>query len=282
MPSALDSKNMQVTMTDTEYRRIRDLARRFSGIKMSEDKRDLLMNRLARRLRECDVRTYTQYCDVLESNDSEVEQFTNAITTNLTSFFREQHHFDFLKQKLIPELLTRKHTDRVIRVWSAGCSTGEEPYSLAMTFREAVPEHAGYDVRILATDLDSDALARAKSGVYSNERIEGLSSEQRKRWFLRGKGANNGLVRVKPDLAQSISFRQLNLHGPWPFKGPIDIIFCRNVVIYFDKPTQKELFKRYAETLSPNGHLFIGHSESLFNVSNDFELLGNTIYRLNP
>jgi len=169
-------------------------------------------------------------------------------------------------------------TDRRLRCWSAGCSTGEEPYSIAMVLRETLPEQ-GWDTRILATDLDSDVVAKAQRGVYAQERVNGISPERLRRWFLRGKGNNDGMVQVRPPLRELIAFRQLNLMHEWPISGPLDFIFCRNVVIYFDKPTQKVLFDRYAELLPVGGHLFIGHSESLFKVSDRFKLIGKTIYR---
>ncbi|MDX1352473.1 MAG: protein-glutamate O-methyltransferase CheR, partial [Thiomicrorhabdus sp.] len=164
-----------------------------------------------------------------------------------------------------------------IRIWSAGCSTGEEPYSIAIILKETVP--AGWDAKVIATDLDSNVVATGQRGVYQIDRLKGVTEERKKRWFLRGTGSQEGLVKVKPELQSMIEFGQLNLMGDWPIKDSIDVIFCRNVVIYFDKPTQTKLFNRYADRLPDNGHLFIGHSESLYKVSNRFELLGQTIYK---
>lgn len=205
-------------------------------------------------------------------------QFVNAITTNLTAFFREVHHFDYLATTLLPALLQDK-VRRRLRLWSAGCSTGEEPYSLAMVVRETLPASVGWDTKILATDIDSNVLATARLGVYSTERASGLSPQHLQRWFRRGTGANAGLMRVVPALQELITFRQLNLMHDWPLRGPFDIIFCRNVAIYFDKATQRRLFDRFADQLDRQGYLFVGHSESLSAITERFELLGKTIYR---
>ncbi len=267
------------TLNNKEFKRLQELAHRFSGIKMSEDKRDLLYNRLVKRVDSLSLSTFDQYCDHLEAHGDEEQIFVNSITTNLTSFFREQHHFDMLAQSVFPDVLTKNNDTRRLRIWSAGCSTGEEPYSIAMTVREHIPDTAGYDVRILATDLDTEVLEKCRKGVYVEERIESLSPMQKKRFFQRGTGKNSGTVRAKRELRDMITFKQLNLLEEWPMSGPFDIIFCRNVVIYFDKDTQRRLFARYAQLMAPNGYLFIGHSESLFKVSEEFKLLGNTAYQ---
>ena len=172
----------------------------------------------------------------------------------------------------------RQH-ERRIRVWSAGCSTGEEPYSLAMTFAENMPVNENWDVKILATDLDTNVIATAKAGLYNEERMTGVSNSRIKRWFLRGRGEHSGSVRVRPEIRDYITFKQLNLMGDWPMRGQFDVIFCRNVVIYFDKPTQAVLFDRYANYLKDDGYLFVGHSESLFKVTKRFDLIGHTTYR---
>ena len=226
--------------------------------------------------------SFRDYCRLLESRDSdELVNFINAITTNLTAFFREPHHFEYLSSTLLPELMRYNDASRRLRIWSAGCSSGEEPYSIAMTVRETIPETAGWDVRILATDLDTNMVERARSGIYSEERVASLPRQRLKRWFLRGKGEHQGKVRVRPELQSMITFRQLNLLHDWPFSGPFDIIFCRNVVIYFSKDTQRVLINRYADITHPKSALFLGHSESLFKVSDRFDLVGNTIYRRN-
>ncbi len=264
--------------TDRDFYRIRDLVKQHAGITLTDAKKDMVYSRLSRRLRHLGITSFSEYCQLVEDETSgELVNFTNSVTTNLTAFFREQHHFDYLSSTLLPRLRKEKAHSRRLRIWSAGCSTGEEPYSLAMTLLENLPAHEKWDVKILATDLDSNVLDTAQRGIYNMDRIKGISNQRLKRWFLKGKH-NKDAVRVSPELQQLISFRQLNLLRPWPFHGPFDFIFCRNVVIYFDKPTQKVLFERYADMLEMNSHLFIGHSESLFKVTDRFKLIGQTIY----
>lgn len=265
--------------TDRDFRYIQRVVREHSGIVLSDTKRNMVYSRLARRLRELRLQRFSDYLNLLERDeDGELGQFINAMTTNLTAFFRENHHFEFLSGTVVPEVASRS-VGRRMRVWSAGCSTGEEPYSLAITLQEATGGLAGWDARILATDLDTRVIATGERGVYREDRIEGLDHGRRQRWFLKGRGASAGMVRVSTELQDMIRFRQLNLLRPWPMKGPFDVIFCRNVVIYFDKDTQRVLFDRFADLMTDGGYLFIGHSESLFKVSDRFELLGNTIYR---
>lgn len=265
-------------LTETEFNRVRSLVASHTGIAMTEAKRDLLHNRLQKRLRARGFASFGDYCALLEGGDAEeIEQFVNSVTTNLTGFFREPHHFERLSEKVMPEL-TANQGGR-IRIWSAGCSTGEEPYSIAMTVTESVPKWRQLDVKILATDLDSQVLSTAAQGVYSLERIEQIKESRHQRWLNKGTGINEGSVRVTPELKALITFRQLNLMHAWPMRGPIDVIFCRNVVIYFDKETQRRLFDRFADLMRVGGYLFIGHSESLFNVTDRFRLLGKTIYQ---
>ncbi len=266
--------------TDRDFEKVRNLVKSHTGISLSSAKKDMVYSRLSRRLRNLGIDKFSDYCNLVEGgDDAELIKFTNAITTNLTAFFREDHHFQYLTKTLVPELIRKNQLDRRIRIWSAGCSTGEEPYSLAIAMKESMPSNETWDLKILATDLDSDVLQKARNGVYSSDRINGLSNNRKKRWFLNGKGGNEGTVRVRPELQEIITFKQLNLLQEWPTKGPFDFIFCRNVVIYFDKDTQKVLFDRYANVLKNDAHLFIGHSESLFKVSDRFKLLGQTIYK---
>lgn len=274
--SASKSSKGDYEFTDKNFRFIVKFIADHAGIVMSDAKRDLVYGRLVRRLRACKLASFTEYCKLIESGDAEeLEHCVNALTTNLTSFFREQHHFDFLEKELLPALI-KKNKSKVIKIWSAGCSTGEEPYSIAMAVSEILP--ANWDVRILATDLDTNVVATAQQGIYNLDRVDGMSQSRLKRWFRRGKGAKDGVVRVVPELRELISFRQLNLLSKWPMKGSFDIIFCRNVVIYFDKSTQRVLFDRFAQQMQSDAHLFIGHSETLYKVSDHFALLGNTIY----
>ena len=272
--------NREFTFTERDFQRVRELVKGNTGIHLSDAKKNMVYGRLSRRLRQLNLSSFDRYLEILaEDQGDELINFINAITTNLTAFFRENHHFEYLAGRLLPVLMAEMGNDRRIRVWSAGCSTGEEPYSIAMTLREALPAGRGWDVRILATDLDSNVLETAAAGIYTLERVQGLSKQRLRRWFRRGRGDKSGLVKVVPELQEMISFRQLNLMHEWPLRGPIDLIFCRIVVIYFAKETQRRLFDRYANLLRDNGHLFIGHSESLFKVTDRFESLGNTIYR---
>lgn len=266
---------------DRDFQRIRQIINQIAGISLADGKRELVYSRLSRRLRQLGLRRFEEYCQLLETGDDDAElgEFVNALTTNLTSFFRESHHFEFLAEDLIPRLLReRNFSRRRIRIWSAGCSTGEEPYSIAMVLREMLPA-VGWDVKVLATDLDSHVLATAERGVYEWNRVRDLPETRLRRWFLKGRGSQAGMVRVAPALREMITFRRLNLMEDWPMRGAFDIVFCRNVVIYFDKPTQRVLFERFADILIEQGHLFVGHSESLFKVTERFVPLGKTIYR---
>ncbi len=266
--------------TDKDFERLRELVYRHTGIRMADNRRDLIYGRLSKRLRILGITRFSDYCRLIEDGyEEELESFRNAVTTNLTAFFREAHHFDYLAQTLLPELLARKNTERKLRIWSAGCSSGEEPYTLAMVLRETIPDPHNWDIRILATDLDSNVLKRAEAGIYELQGVQRTLGTRLKRWCLRGKGALEGKVKVKPVLREMIRFRKLNLMEAWPIKGRMDFIFCRNVLIYFDKPTQKKLFERFAGVLGEDGHLFIGHSESPLDLTDRFELIGKSIYR---
>lgn len=266
--------------TDSDFNCLREMVSTHAGISLSEHKRDLVYGRLAKRLRAHGLTRFSDYCTLLKDHtDDELEQFTNAITTNLTSFFREGHHFDFISNELIDILQARYQSKQRLRIWSAGCSTGEEPYSLAITLREAIPDIDKHDIRILATDLDTNVVKIAARGIYPAASIVGLGNQHIRRWFLRGKGSHEGKIMATPELRRLISFRQLNLMQDWPMHGLFDVIFCRNVVIYFDTPTKRMLFERFASKMQPGGHLFIGHSETLRNITSRFQLIGKTIYR---
>lgn len=263
-------------LTQRDFDRIKDLAYKITGIKLSDHKKNMIYGRLARRVRALSLENFAQYCDLLEQAGSEeLSQFVNAITTNLTSFFREKHHFDYLQTVFIPELLARGNGERRIRIWSAGCSTGEEAYSIAMVCH-SVPALKSWDLKILATDLDSNVVERGRSATYDKDRLERVPREY-EHCLQRNELA--GQVRIRPEVAKLVTFKQLNLLLGWPMKGPFDLIFCRNVVIYFDAPTQARLFQRFAQILKPDGYLFIGHSENLHAKSNEFHSLGKTMYR---
>lgn len=273
----------EFNLTGADFRFIRELVAERTGIMLSENKRGLVYGRLSRRLRELGMTKFRDYCELLQSgNDEEMVNFVNAITTNLTSFFRENHHFEYLVKELFPRLIEQKlknNLDRRLRIWSAGCSTGEEPYSIAMVLKEVIGDNPNWDARILATDLDTKVLEKASNGIYEQSRVEGLSKPRLRRWVKRGSGENEGKVRMSPELRELITFKQLNLMEEWPIRGPFDLIFCRNVVIYFNKPTQQILFDRYADLLDDDGHLFLGHSETMFQKTDRYKLIGKTIYK---
>ena len=266
--------------TEADFLCISELAYRHTGISLSDHKRYLVYGRLRKRLQALGLRQFRDYCDLLKcENNDEVEHFVNAITTNLTYFFREGHHFDYIRDHLVSALLESGGMKHPIRILSAGCSTGEEPYSIAITLLEAIDNLANHDLQILATDLDSNALATASAGIYSLKSVDGIDEQRLRRWFLRGKGAQQGNVRVSPVLRNMVTFKQLNLLKDWPMKELYDIVFCRNVVIYFDKPTQQALYERLARHMRPGSHLFIGHSEQLKESAAEFRLIGKSIYQ---
>ena len=262
-------------MTDSNFKLIQKIAYSKTGISLSDHKKNMIYGRLSRRLSALNLTNFDQYCSLINQKHSpELVDFINSITTNLTSIFRESHHFDYLENVLFPRLLQKNKESRRLRIWSAGCSTGEEPYSIAMVLNK-FSEFRNWNAKILATDLDSNVVRHCKEGIYSIERIEEIKPEYKKYFSINADGVN---VTVSQEIKQWITFKQLNLMNEWPMKGPFDLIFCRNVVIYFDQPTQKKLFARYADLLSDKGVLCIGHSESLHNVSDRFVSLGKTIY----
>jgi chemotaxis protein methyltransferase CheR len=270
----------EFAFSNEDFEALRKLVKDVTGISLSDQKRELVYGRLARRLRALELHTFREYRELLASdNGSELVQLCNAITTNLTSFFREPHHFEYLRQHVLEPLVATPPATRRLRFWSAGCSTGEEPYSIAMTVLEVIPNIERWDIRILATDLDSDVLSRARRGLYAEERVRLMSAERRARFFQPRNQAKESAFQVTPDLARLITFKQLNLIHPFPMKGPLEVIFCRNTLIYFDKETQRDLIARISR-LQPAGNLlFLGHSETLFKVSTDYAPIGRTIYR---
>lgn len=272
-----NSVQREFLMTEQDFIYLRGKVQRLAGIVLSEQKRELVYSRLARRLRILKLDRFSDYCQLLESNQGAVElgHFINALTTNLTSFFREKHHFDFLQQKLLPDWLQRAPADARLMLWSAGCSTGEEPYSIAMLVAQALQGRRN-SARILATDLDTEVLATAAAGVYRNERLAEIPADLVRRWC---KLTEDNRIQMAPELKSLIEFKTLNLIQPWPLKGSMDVIFCRNVVIYFDKPTQQKVFEQFYQVLNPGGYLCLGHSESLGAMQSQFEVLGHTLFR---
>ncbi len=271
---------------DADFEALRRLVKQITGINLSDQKRELVYGRLARRLRALRLKSFGEYRELLaRDGGQEIAQFCNAITTNLTAFVREPHHFDDLREHVLMPMAAGAAAgaaaggERRLRIWSAGCSTGEEPYSLAMTILEAVPELRRWDVRILATDLDSDVLERGRRGVYAEDRLKNMTLQRRSRFFIERRERDGLHYEASPELKSLITFKQLNLMHPFPMRGPLDAIFCRNVVIYFDKETQRDLFARISQLQRPGNLLFLGHSESLFKVSEDYTLIGKTVYR---
>ena len=274
---AIVEKEREFKFTVEDFNVLRKLSNEYSGIQVPDERFDMFYSRLSKRVRRLGLNDFKEYCAYLRDNhEDEFNEFINAITTNLTSFFREKHHFDYLSDVVVPEILTRNRSTKQIRVWSAGCSTGEEPYSLAITLLECLP--ADWEIKILATDLDTNVLKTAASGVYTQDRVSELPIETLRRWFMKSKSSPDH-VKVKPALQEIIDFRQLNLMQEFPMKTPFDVIFCRNVLIYFNRETKAALAKRYAKILESKSWLFIGHSESLNQICNDFELVATTSYR---
>jgi chemotaxis protein methyltransferase CheR len=266
----------ELPFTDQDFQRICKLIYQHAGIALGESKQELVYSRVARRLRATGAKSFTEYLDRLQQgNAAEWEEFTNALTTNLTSFFREAHHF-----KILAEHLHQQGKLRPIELWCSACSTGEEAYSMAMT---VVDEFSGYDhqVKILASDLDSNVLEAARLGRYKLEAVAKLSAQQIDKFFVRGKGEDAGFVQVRPELKNMIVFRRINLTDvSWPMRGKLDAIFCRNVMIYFDKETQLSILKKFAPLLREDGLLFAGHSESFYHAAAYFKLRNHTVYEL--
>ena len=275
MPASKPDDLKAFAFTARDFSRVRSLIYRQAGIALSESKQEMVYSRLARRLRAKGMNSFEVYLDRLESgrDEEEWEAFTNALTTNLTSFFREDHHFPLLAEHA-------KKIGAPFSVWCSASSTGEEPYSIAMTLCE-VFDSLTPPVTIVATDIDTKVLETAEDGIYTADRIEKLSRERVKRFFLRGRGGQDGMVRVRPELRRLIEFKPLNLLGAsWPVKGPFDVIFCRNVMIYFDKPTQAKILSRFVPLMKNDGLLFAGHSENFVYASDAFSLRGKTVYEL--
>jgi len=272
----------EFVFTDRDFNYISQVIGERVGIELPDTKRELIYGRLAKRLRQLGIKSFKEYCNRLEQGDEEeFTNFINAITTNVTSFFRENHHFEFLKNKLLPELIQKqKHAVHPrLRIWSAGCSSGREPYSIAMVLKESIPDLERWDVKILATDLDSNVLGIARKGVYTIDHLGEIPQDNQKKWLKVGYGSNQGVFKIRDELKQLISYRQLNLLSSWPMQGLFDFIFCRNVTIYFDAENRGNVVNRFADKLVNEGHLFVGHSESLFGLTHRFEPVGRTIHR---
>ncbi|GLR14967.1 chemotaxis protein methyltransferase 2 [Chitinimonas prasina] len=269
-------RDAEFAFTDMEFEHVRHMIYQHAGIVLNSCKKQMAYTRLVRRIRQLRLGGFSEYLAYLE-DDKEGEEwqaFVNALTTNLTSFFRENHHFSDLAA--MATQWYQRHGQ--IRVWCAAASTGEEPYSIAMTLVEALPGKQAA-ISILASDLDTQVLETAQNGIYPLDRLEGVSAERRSRFFYRGKGQNQGLARVDPALTSLIRFRQINLlDAHWPIDGNLNAIFCRNVMIYFDKPTQKKLVDRFRPLILDDGRLFVGHSENIGHLSDSWRSCGRTVF----
>lgn len=272
------SNAREFAFNDDEFRFLVDFVYQRTGIVLADHKKDMVYSRLARRVRALGLTSFSDYCALIQGDqaDSELGNLMNAITTNLTSFFREGHHFDHLRENLFLPMSIKPPANKRLRIWSAGCSSGMEPYSIAMTLQDAMPNLKSWDVKILATDLDTNMLATGDRGSYRLDQLENIPKRFQNAVSIH---REKETIQMSDALRAQIAFKQLNLLESWPMKGPFDAIFCRNVVIYFDKPTQKKLFNRFAEIIKPGGWLYVGHSESLHNVCDRFELLGRTVYQ---
>lgn len=273
-------------ISDGEFQRLRELIHAHTGIALSDHKRALVCSRLGKRLRHHGLKRFGDYYALLAERDPEgieLDEMISAITTNKTDFFREAHHFRFLAEHVFPALRAAAAAGRAarrLRLWSAGTSTGEEAYTLAMSVHESFPSQEPWDIRILATDIDNRVLAHACEGVYTAQQAARIPPELLKRYFYRGQGRFEGHVRAKPALTDLVRFARLNLvDGDWPFRGQFDAIFCRNVIIYFDRPTQDALLRRLLAHLRPEGYLFVGHSESFHSAALPLRHVGQSIYQ---
>ncbi|WLR93105.1 protein-glutamate O-methyltransferase CheR [Shinella zoogloeoides] len=253
-----------------------------AGIYLNETKASLVYSRLSKHIRQLGLKGFRDYCALVSSpaGASARKEMLSHLTTNFTRFFRENHHFDHMKSDVLPELLARARNGGRVRIWSAACSDGQEPYSIALTVLSLMPNVADYDFRILATDIDPKILAIARAGAYDANALETVNPAMRKQFFREVDAGGRQKWQVDDRVKRLITFNELNLMAQWPFKGPFDVIFCRNVVIYFDEPTQMKIWSRFAGMLGDNGHLYIGHSERVSGeAKNQFDNIGITTYR---
>ncbi len=264
-------------LSDTQFSKISHVLYDICGIHLTEGKEDLVKGRLMKRLRLLGLDSFDSYLKFLDQDASgqELSAMVDSLTTNKTDFFREKQHFDFLSKRIIPEVAAR---GTAFRIWSAGCSTGAEPYSLAIQLHESIPDLNRWDARILATDISARMLAKAQQGIYDDDELDGVPAAQIQRYFTAVPGSRPRSFRVLDRLKKLVQLARLNLMESWPMRGPFDLILCRNVMIYFDKPTQMKLVHRFSELLRPGGYLFVGHSESLTATSHDLRYVEPAVY----
>ncbi len=269
-------------LTDKDFKRFSEFIYKEVGIKLPNSKKTMIEARLQKRMRALSIPTHSQYVEFLFSEqgmESELIHLIDVVTTNTTDFFREPMHFEFLASQILPQWLAANGAARALRLWSAGCSIGMEPYTLAMVLTEFANKNSGFKYSLLATDISTQALEKAVKAIYEEERVAPVPHEMKTKYLLRSKDRKKRLVRIVPELRKKVEFRRLNFMEPFSFPEPKDIIFCRNVVIYFDKPTQEVLFNKFCKQLKPGGHLFIGHSESLAGMTLPLEQVRPTVYR---
>lgn len=265
-----------IELSDKQFKKVCALVHRHSGIHLKKGKETLVKTRLAKRLRALNIKSYGDYLSFVESNEgsAEIDWMIDVMTTNQTSFFREPAHFNFLSQHVL-----RRFENKKFRLWSAACSSGQEPYSIAMVIKKVIPDISSGDYKILATDISTTMLKKARLGVYSKEQLSGVPADMFRRNFDCVGANQDGVYRVKKDICEMIHFSYLNLLKEWPMKGPFHVIFCRNVMIYFDRQTQHELVNRFWDLLEFGGYLFVGHSEGLSAVKHKFQYVRPAVYK---
>ncbi|WP_319779655.1 protein-glutamate O-methyltransferase [Maridesulfovibrio sp.] len=267
-------------MSDADFAKFSKLIKEEFGIKMPPSKKTMLEARLQKRLRALGLSEHSQYCDFLFSPggfERELTQLIDVVTTNTTDFFREPKHFELLLRTVLPDLCQRNK--RPLKLWSAGCSSGEEPYTLCMVLEEFTENNRNFKYSLMATDISTDILRKAMNAVYPMSKVDVVPMVMKRKYLLKSKDKNKPLVRVVPELRKKVDFRRLNFMEPFPFKDQKDIIFCRNVVIYFDRATQYKLFQKFCSTLSKGGYLFIGHSESISGMELPVRQIAPTVYQ---
>ncbi|MEW6426782.1 MAG: protein-glutamate O-methyltransferase [Thermodesulfobacteriota bacterium] len=267
-------------LDDNLFQKFRTLIYDQTGINLSSEKKELLNARLGKRLRACGLDSFTAYYELITSDRNGIEftNFVDSVSTNYTSFFREQNHFTLLAERLLPEIIQRRSGGKPISIWSSACSSGEEPYTLAIVAQEALAS-SREKFQVFATDISTRVLAVAERGVYPMERVANVPREILKKYFLKGAGNSAGYVKVKPELRALIRFQHFNLMGPFPWRGEIDIVFCRNVMIYFDRETQTRLVNKFYDSLVAGGFLIIGHSESISSLNHRFRQVEATVFQ---
>jgi chemotaxis protein methyltransferase CheR len=279
---AFDEAPSRLALDDESFAFFREMAKRHAGINLSDIKRNMVFRRISKRLAALGLSGFKAYRELLAnaSSGAELQAFVNVMTTNKTEFFRESHHFSHFTSIALPEIAAagENANSRELRVWSAGCSTGQEPYTIAMMIKESAVRMQGWDIRILATDIDSEVIDRAHAGIYSQEEANSIPVSIRSR-YAHKISEHPDRVQIMDELRRMVTFNVLNLHGEWPMRRKYDAIFCRNVLIYFDKPAQRQLFDRFADLLREGGLLYVGHSESLYKMTERFRPVGQSVHR---